>query len=139
VFDEMISRINSEISKRILGQTMTTEDGSSNAQAQVHENVANDRHESDKLFIQYIINEHLLPRLLKLSSFYAPLTNLKFDWDVTEEMEKGVMIDKAVALTNAGFQLDYTILADKTGMPITGFTAAAAAEPTADDDGKKKS
>jgi phage gp29-like protein len=137
VFDEMISRINSEISKRILGQTMTTEDGSSNAQAQVHENVANDRHESDKLFIQYIINEHLLPRLLKLSSFYAPLTNLKFDWDVTEEMEKGDMIDKAVALTNAGFQLDYTILADKTGMPITGFQTVAATEPVIEDPKKK--
>lgn len=137
VFDEMINRLNSEISKRILGQTMTTEDGSSNAQAQVHENVANDRHESDKLFIQYIINEHLLPRLLKLSSFYAPLANLSFDWDVTEEMEKSIMIDKAVALTNAGFVLDYTILADKTGMPITGFTAAPVTEPIVDPKKKK--
>jgi phage gp29-like protein len=116
---------------------MTTEDGSSNAQAQVHETVANDRHESDKLFIQYIINEHLLPRLLKLSSFYTPLTNLKFDWDLTEEMEKGDMIDKAVALTNAGFMLDYQILADKTGMPITGFQTVAATEPVIEDPKKK--
>jgi hypothetical protein len=137
VFDEMISRLNSEISKRVLGQTMTTEDGSSNAQAQVHENVANDRHESDKLFVQYIINEQLLPRLLKLSSFYTPLANLSFDWDVTEEMEKGAMIDKAVALTNAGFVLDYQILADKTGMPITGFATAAATEPIVDPKKKK--
>jgi hypothetical protein len=137
VFDEMINRLNSEISKRVLGQTMTTEDGSSNAQAQVHENVANDRHESDKLFVQYIINEKLKPRLLKLSSFYAPLANLSFDWDVTEEMEKGIMIDKAVALTNAGFILDYQILADKTGMPITGFATAAVAEPIIEDPKKK--
>jgi hypothetical protein len=56
VFDEMISRLNSEISKLILGQTMTTENGSSRSQAEVHEKVANDRHESDKLFVQYIIN-----------------------------------------------------------------------------------
>lgn len=142
VFDEMINRLNSEISKRVLGQTMTTEDGSSNAQAQVHENVADDRHESDKLFIQYIINENLIPRLLKLSSFYSPLANLSFDWDVTEEMEKGDMIDKAVALTNAGFMLDYKVLADKTGMPITGFQTVAVAEPSEDDDEettKKKS
>ncbi|MCI2229572.1 DUF935 domain-containing protein [Polaribacter sp. MSW13] len=138
VFDEMISRLNSEISKRVLGQTMTTDDGASKSQAQVHETVANDRHESDKLFIQYIINEHLIPRLLKLSSFYAPLTNLSFDWDVTEEMEKGVMIDKAVALTNAGFMLDYKVLADKTGMPITGLKVVAPSEPSEEEDLKKK-
>lgn len=121
VFTEMIAVINAEISKRVVGQTMTTENGSSRSQAEVHQKVANDRHESDKLFAQYIINEHLIPRLLKLSSFYAPLANLSFDWDTTEEMEKGAMIDKAVALTNAGFLLDHEILATKTGMPITGF------------------
>jgi hypothetical protein len=132
VFDEMIARLNSEISKRILGQTMTTENGSSRSQAEVHEKVANDRHESDKLFAQYIINKELMPRLISLSSFYAPLANLSFDWDETDEMEKGDMVDKAVALTNAGFVLDHEILANKTGMPITGFQ-------TTTEDPKKKS
>lgn len=132
VFDEMIARLNSEISKRILGQTMTTENGSSRSQAEVHEKVANDRHESDKLFAQYIINKELMPRLISLSSFYAPLANLSFDWDETDEMEKGDMVDKAVALTNAGFVLDHEILANKTGLPITGFQ-------TTTEDPKKKS
>ena len=53
-------------------------------------------------------------------------------------MEKGAMIDKAVALTNAGFQLNYEILAEKTGMPITGFTASAGSEPIVDPKKKKQ-
>jgi phage gp29-like protein len=138
VFTEMIKVINDELSKRVVGQTMTTENGSSRSQAEVHLKVANDRHESDKLFAKYIINEHLLPRLLKLSSFYAPLANLSFDWDNSEEMEKETMIDKAVALTNAGFVLDYQILADKTGMPITGFNTVEPSEPILDPKKKKQ-
>ncbi|MFK5890768.1 MAG: DUF935 family protein [Flavobacteriaceae bacterium] len=138
VFDEMINRINSEISKRILGQTMTTEDGSSLSQAKVHEKVANDRHESDKLFAQYVINKMLIPRLLDLSSFYAPLANLSFDWDESEDMEKGVMIDKAVALAGAGFELDYEVLANKSGLPIIGFNAVGGTPPVPDPTKKVK-
>lgn len=141
VFDEMISRLNSEISKRVLGQDGTSDnkDASGNyGSLKILQEVANDRHESDKLFAQYIINEELIPRLVKLSSFYAPLANLSFDWDTTEEMEKGTMVDKAVALTNAGFQLDYEILAEKTGMPITGFQNASVPEPSKEDPKKKK-
>lgn len=141
VFDEMISRINSEISKRVLGQDGTSDNKDASGtfgSLKVLQEVANDRHESDKLFSQYIINEKLIPRLLKLSSFYAPLANLSFDWDTAEEMEKGTMIDKAVALTNAGFILDHEILATKTGMPITGFANKAIPVPM-DEDPKKKS
>ncbi len=140
VFDEMIKRLNSEISKRILGQDGTTDNKDASGtygSLKVLQEVANDRHESDKLFAQYLINKQLIPRLTTLSSFYAPLANVTFDWDESEEMEKGVMIDKAVALTQAGFELDYEVLATKSGLPIIGFNKApdtTPAEPT-----KKKS
>lgn len=140
VFDEMISRLNSEISKRILGQDGTSDNKDASGtygSLKVLQEVANDRHESDKLFAKYIINKELIPRLVQLSSFYKPLENLIFDWDESEEMEKGAMIDKAVALTNAGFELDHEILAEKTGMPIIGFQKAS--EPAKEQDPKKKS
>lgn len=141
VFDEMIARLNSEISKRVLGQDGTSDNKDASGtfgSLKVLQEVANDRHESDKLFVQYIINKELIPRLLKLSSFYTPLANLSFDWDTSEEIEKGTMIDKAVALTNAGFILDHTILAEKTGMPITGFQAASETDPLETETTKKK-
>lgn len=144
VFDEMISRLNSEISKRILGQDGTTDNKDASGtygSLKVLQGVANDRHESDKLFAQNIINKQLIPRLVSLSSFYAPLANLRFDWDESEDMEKGAMIDKAVALTNAGFILDFEVLATKSGLPIIGFKNET--EPTPPEPGdtttKKKS
>jgi len=141
VFDEMISRINSEISKRILGQDGTSDNKDASGtygSLKILQGVANDRHESDKLFAQYIINKQLIPRLVSLSSYYAPLANLKFDWDESEEMEKGIMIDKAVALTQAGFQLDYEVLATKSGLPIIGFKAADGTPPGEEPPTKKK-
>lgn len=132
VFDEMIKRINSEISKRVLGQDGTSDNKDASGtygSIKVLQEVANDRHESDKLFAQYIINKELIPRLISLSSFYAPLANLRFDWDESEEMEKGSMIDKAVSLTQAGFILDHEVLATKSGMPIIGFKAAEGTPP----------
>ena len=127
VFLKMIELIDSQLSKRVFGQDGTTDNSNATGtygSMQVLQEVANDRHESDKLFVQNIINEHLIPRLVKLSSFYAPLANLSFDWDTTDDLEKGTIVDKAVALTNAGFILDWQILATKTGMPITGFQSA---------------
>lgn len=126
VFDQMILRINSEMAKRILGQDGTTDNKDATGtygSLKVLQDVANDRHESDKLFVQYLINKQLLPRLVKLSPFYSDLENLTFDWDETQELPKEVMIDKAVALQGAGFEIDHEILAQKTGMPIIGKTA----------------
>ena len=138
VFLEFLKFLDNSISKRILGQTMTTDNGSSKSQAEVHEKVANDRHESDKLFAQYIINKLLIPKLIELSSYYAPLNGITFDWDESEQMTASDYIDKAVALTNAGFSLDYELIAEKTGMPITGFSEKTAATNNANTTGDKK-
>jgi phage gp29-like protein len=141
VFDEMISRLNSEISKRILGQDGTSDNKDASGtygSLKVLQEVANDRHESDKLFAEYIINKELIPRLVSLSSFYAPLANLRFNWDETDEMEKGTLVDKAVALTQAGFILDHEVLATKSGMPIIGFKAATDPTPPEEDPTTKK-
>jgi len=137
VFLEFLKYLDNSISKRVLGQTMTTEDGSSRSQAEVHEKVANDRHESDKLFAQYIINKVLIPKLLEISSFYSPLQGITFDWDESEQMATDTFIDKAVALSGAGFELDYKLLAEKSGMPIIGFSKIIS-EPIVKENAPKK-
>lgn len=136
VFDEFIKRVNSEISKRILGQDGTSDNKDASGtygSIKVLQEVANDRHESDKLFAQYIINKVLIPKIVALSSTYAPLANLTFDWDESEDMDNGTLIDKAVALTNAGFIIDHEQLALKTGIPIIGMKEGVT--PPADEKG----
>lgn len=140
VFMEFLSYLNSEISKRVLGQDGTTDNKDASGtygSLKVLQEVANDRHESDKLFIQYVVNKELFPRLVSLSSFYKNLNGHRFDWDESEDMDRGTFIDKVVQLTNAGFVLDPVQVAEKTGLPIVGTASAPLPEPQ--EGGKKKS
>ena len=141
VFHEFIKVVNSEISKGVLGQDGTTDNKDASGtygSLKILQEVANDRHESDKLFIQYLINKILIPKLVTISSFYSPLNGVTFDWDESEEMSNTEYVDRAISLLGAGFELDTEIIAERSGMPITGFTAKQ--EPTDPKvDPKKKS
>ncbi len=64
VYDRRIDRANSEISKAVLGQTMTMDNGSSQSQAQVHEDVLDTVTEADAASILDFCNEDLIPFLL---------------------------------------------------------------------------
>ncbi|MDO5607631.1 MAG: DUF935 family protein [Capnocytophaga sp.] len=49
----------------VLGQTMTTKDGSSYSQGKVHADTEDDINKADRRFVQRILNKELLPRLEK--------------------------------------------------------------------------
>lgn len=130
VFNELISRVNSEMSKMILGQDGTSDHKESTGtygSMKVLQEVANDRHESDKLFIKHLINNALIPRLIQLSSFYSGLTNHAFDWDDSQEMTQVEFVDTVVKLSNAGFALDTEQIQEKTGLTIIGMKQVAPA------------
>lgn len=63
VFDKMIERCNSELSKLILGQTGTTDEKAYAGSANVHERVLKMYGEQDEMFIENVINLQLLPLL----------------------------------------------------------------------------
>lgn len=67
VYDKLLERSNSELSKLFVGQTMTTEVGKngSRAQGEVHERVLDDVTASDRRFIEAIVNDKLFPMLQK--------------------------------------------------------------------------
>lgn len=146
IFLDFIKMMNSEISKAILGQDGTTENkegAGTYGSLKVMQEVADDRHESDKLFVQYVINSELLPRLPLINSFYAPLTGLSFDWDESDEMDQKTYVDSAVSLSQAGFELDLDELSERSGISIKGFNRpfGGGNTPTNEDpaDPKKKS
>jgi len=133
LFFDFIKLMNSEISKAVLGQDGTTEnkDGAGTyGSLKIMQGVADDRHESDKLFVQNVINKELLPRLPKINSFYAPLNGLYFDWDESDEMEQADYVKSAVSLTEAGYELDIEELSTRTGITIKGFKAPFGNAPT---------
>lgn len=82
VYDKRIDRANTEMSKAILGQTMTMDDGSSKSQAQVHESVSDEIGEADGDMIKDVVNDDLWPFLLQHG---WPIQNHRFEWDDTHE------------------------------------------------------
>lgn len=66
VFNEMIERCNSEISKLILGQTGTMDEKAHVGSAEVHERILKQLAEADKQFIYTVNNTQLLPMMNNL-------------------------------------------------------------------------
>lgn len=66
VFDMMIARCNSEISKLILGQTGTMDEKSYVGSAEVQERVLQNVAYNDEFFIEGVLNYQLVPMMVKL-------------------------------------------------------------------------
>lgn len=123
IFDKMIERRNSEMSKRILGQDGTTDSSATGTfgSLKVMQGVSDDRHEADKTDLKYIINNELLWRLLLISPAYSQLKNYRFEWDDSKEMTANEIVDMVQKLSSSGFNVDLKFVSDKTGIPILGM------------------
>ena len=85
LYDMLVDSCNKELSKLILGQTMTTEASGAYAQAKIHLEVEMEIHYSDKLFVKNILNEKLMP-LLQTHGF--KVGNGKFIFQEKENIDK---------------------------------------------------
>ncbi|WP_047789440.1 phage portal protein family protein [Tenacibaculum mesophilum] len=90
------------------GQTMTTKDGSSLAQAKVHGETEDDLNQADRRYIQRILNTELLPRLEKRG---YPVSGGKFVFaEKGEKLTKEKQLDIALKVdkvTESGVHEDY--------------------------------
>ncbi|WP_329804397.1 phage portal protein family protein, partial [Flavobacterium facile] len=123
IFSKLMEFMNSEISKRILGQDGTTDASATGTfgSLKVMQGVTDDRHESDRTEIKNLINKELIPRLILLSPVYAPLANYKFEWDDSKEMNPTEIIEMVKNISAAGFEVDAKYITEKTGIPILGL------------------
>ncbi|HRY33410.1 MAG TPA: DUF935 family protein [Bacteroidales bacterium] len=118
IFDDFIRRVNSEISKAILGQDGTTDNKDATGtygSIKVLMDVANDRHSADRQMIKNNINHELLPRLIE--NFAYPLAGYHFDWDDSQEMDRADFITAVKDLASM-FELDPLQITEKTGINI---------------------
>lgn len=131
-FDMLIQRMNSEMSKRILGQDGTTDSKDTKGtfgSLKVMQEVADDRHESDKTFIEYLINDELLWRLQLISGVYSGLANHRFEWDDSKELSPEEIVKMAGDLSTAGYVVDPAQIEEKTGLKIIGRTDPTPPDP----------
>ena len=117
-FSNLNSFANSELSKRINGGTGITDEKNFVGSAELHERMLMYRIKVDKLILKFYMNEEIIPRLVKLSSVYAPLANLTFDWDDTETLTLKEKIEAVKDLAQF-YNFDEKELAKLTGLPIT--------------------
>lgn len=114
VYDKRIDRANSELSKLIIGQTMTIEDGSSLSQSETHLEVFQNLVESDCDMLRDIVNNQLIPRMVKHG---FPIKGLRFEWDdaVDYTPEQQVAYETMVA---DRYEVDPSYFAEKYSMPV---------------------
>lgn len=117
VFKDLAELANSEMSKRINGGTGTTDEKAHVGAAKVHEDILKTKIKLDKFFIEVLVNEELIPRLVKLSPVYSGLDNYTFGWDDAETLSLQEFLDYVVSLS-AYYEFDIEKLAEKSNMPI---------------------
>src|ERR1043165_187601 len=95
LYDMLVDSCNKEMSKLILGQTMTTEASGAYAQAKVHQEVEMEIHYGDKLFVKNILNDKLIP-LLRIHGF--DVGKGKFVFQEKENIDKKTRLEMDLKL-----------------------------------------
>jgi SPP1 gp7 family putative phage head morphogenesis protein len=123
LYDLFIERTNSEMSKVVLGQTMTTDSGSSRSQGEVHERVAASYTRADSEMLLSIINEQLLPFL---QSHGYQVQGLEFAWDESEQLSKPELFKIAQGvMTSSGYKMSRAWLESTFGIELEPEPAVA--------------
>lgn len=114
VYDRRIERANSELSKLLIGQTMTIEDGSSLSQSQTHLKVFENLIESDCDMIRDVVNDQLIPRMIRLG---FPLEGRCFDWDYSVDYTPEQQVQYETMIADR-YEVEGTYFAEKYGLPV---------------------
>lgn len=106
VYDALISKCDAAISKVILGNTLTTEQGEIGSQAlgEVHKEAEGEKNESDKLFVLSVLNTrfravlkrfgfNLQGGLITYEGLETDWARLKDKWDVISAIRQEVPVD----------------------------------------------
>lgn len=124
-FKDFINLANEEISKLMLGQTMTTEDGSSRSQAEVHAETLASYTGADMRYIEHLVNNKLIPFLKNLGFNFG---GAKFNYDTSEKLSllDQFTIDKGLM---EFYKLPEDYIAGKYGTPVEEKEVVEPVEP----------
>lgn len=129
-FDGLIKRADNEVSKRILGGTGLTDEKGFVGSVEIQFELAQFRFTSDKLLVRNVVNEKLIPLLVKLSPAYSILANFDFEWDDEDEMTVDKLI-KIIQALGGYFDFDPEQIEQITGLKILGIKDAGSGTNTA--------
>jgi hypothetical protein len=121
VFNEKRKATNEEVSKLFLGQTMTTDNGSSNSQASIHADVEQQITSADMQRIAFLVNDELLP-LLRENGIAIPDGD-RFEWDTERGLDAvdriaidGVLLSNGIQLSREYLEKTYGVEVESLGL-----------------------
>jgi phage gp29-like protein len=112
----LIDYLDRQVSKAVLGQTMTTDDGSSLSQAKVHAEVRADILRADARSIAATLTRDLIAPIVRLNlGNDAPLPILTLRVEEPEDM--AALADQVVKLSQAGMPIPQWWVRERFGIP----------------------
>lgn len=114
VYNQRVDRANSELSKLIIGQTMTIEDGSSLSQSQTHLQVFQNLVNADADMLRDVVNNQLIPRMVRHG---FPVKGLRFDWDDSIDYTPDQQVAYETMIADR-YEVDPKYFAEKYSMPV---------------------
>lgn len=119
LYHKLIEYLDRQVSKAVLGQTMTTDDGSSLAQAKVHAEVRADILRADARALAATLARDLIAPIVRLNlGDDAPLPILTLRVEEPEDM--AALADQVVKLTQVGMPVPQSWVREKFGIPEAG-------------------
>lgn len=106
IHTDFLQMLKAELTVLFLGQTMTTENGSSRSQAEVHERSEQQVIREDKMFVEYVLNWDLKEKLIKLGLPISEKGYFSFVEENTLPIDKQLEMDLQLA-TVVDIEPDY--------------------------------
>jgi hypothetical protein len=122
VYDRRVDRCNSEISKGILNQTMTIDNGGSLSQSEVHLEILENIIAADADTVRDLINNRLLP-FMGMHGF--AVEGYRFEWDDTVDYSPDQMRNIEDMLLRNGYEIEPHYFIERYNIAITGRREAA--------------
>ncbi|HBR2608847.1 TPA: DUF935 domain-containing protein [Klebsiella pneumoniae] len=137
LFKEMAEWCDAQTSKAVLGQTMTTDDGSSRSQADVHDRVRMDIARWDARQLENTLNEFLVRPFIQFN--YGPQEKYpRVKLTISEPEDLKAFVDALIPLVDRGLRVQESDVRDRFGLaepeqgaavlsPSNSFTTFSAA------------
>lgn len=115
LFERLVEWLDKQISKAVLGQTMTTDDGSSQSQATVHNDVRLDILRSDAKQLAATLNRYLVRQFVDIN--YGPQEKYpRIVLQVSEPEDLKALAEALAPFIDRGLQVEQSAILDKFGL-----------------------
>ena len=115
LFSQLATYLDQQISKAVLGQTMTTDQGSSHAQALVHNEVRKSLVSSDAHLLAHTLRRDLLTPFIQLN-FGADVPIPQLHFEEAPQIAPKILIEAVKELIPLGFDINHEKVLEKLGL-----------------------